>query len=107
MLRGLIDTTVKYPTSFGAWLLVLMEKVYNTNEIAIVGAEAYKKLNELIRFYIPHKVLMATTKENQDFPLLAQKNSNAKTLIFLCKNYECLQPVETIKELQTLAGQNN
>jgi uncharacterized protein len=107
MIRGLIDTTVKYPTSFGAWLLVLMEKVYNTNEIAIVGSEAYKKLNELIRFYIPHKVLMATIKENQDFPLLAQKNSNAKTLIFLCKNYECLQPVETIKELQTLAGQNN
>jgi uncharacterized protein len=42
MIRGLIDTTVKYPTSFGAWLLVLMEKVYNTNEIAIVGQRHIK-----------------------------------------------------------------
>jgi uncharacterized protein len=107
MVSGLMDTSVKYPTSFGAWLLVFMEKVYSTNEIAIVGVDALKKLKELIQLYIPHKVVMASTIENQEFPLLAQKNSNAKTLIFLCKNYECLQPVETIKQLQTLAGQNN
>jgi uncharacterized protein YyaL (SSP411 family) len=107
MIKGLLEMSVKYPTSFGVWLSVLMEKVYSTNEIAVVGKDAFKKLKALLHVYIPHKVVMSTKSENQEFPLLAQKNSYEQTRFFLCKNYECLQPVDTLKELQTLAGQNN
>ena len=42
---------------------------------------------------------MASDKENKDFPLLAGKSSNETTKIWLCKNFSCLAPFFSVKDL--------
>lgn len=107
MLSSFAEAAVKYPTSFGVWLLLLTEVVYGTNEIAVIGHEAKEKAEMLLKEYIPHKIIMAAAKEMSQFPLLKDKKCSEQTLFFLCKNYACRQPVNTIAELKHLINQNN
>lgn len=107
MAGSIASITIKYPTSFGVWLSLLHELTSGTNEIALVGEEAEKILPEILRIYLPYRVFMTSTKSDAGFPLIADKNFKGKTLIFLCRNYACQKPVETVKELETLINQNN
>ena len=107
MAESIASVTIKYPTSFGVWLSLIHELVSGTNEIALVGEEAEKILPDILRIYIPYRVFMTSTKSDAGFPLIADKNFKGKTLIFLCRNYACQKPVETVKELETLINQNN
>ena len=67
------------------------------NEIAIVGTRSEEFAKEVNTLFIPNKVMMASESANPDFPLLADKKAEGKTLIYLCKNYECQLPNETIE----------
>jgi uncharacterized protein YyaL (SSP411 family) len=102
LLASMGETILKFSTSFGVWLTLMQEMVYGTREIAVIGPEAKALSRDLLQLYNPHKVMMANASENDEWPLLRQKKVGAKTLIFLCENYACRQPVFTIGELQTL-----
>ncbi len=102
MLTSLGDIVMKYPTSFGIWLSMLFEVIYTTNEIAIIGHEYQQMLHQILKLYIPHKIIMAASDSQGDFPLLKDKFSGGKTLIFVCKNYACANPVNTIENFRTL-----
>ena len=102
LLLAMGEAAVKYPTSFGVWLAGLQELVWGTREIAVLGPGARELAPQVLRLYIPHKVVMASEAEREDWPLLREKNIGAKPLIFLCENYACRQPVFTIEELETL-----
>ncbi|RYY54588.1 MAG: thioredoxin domain-containing protein, partial [Chitinophagaceae bacterium] len=93
---------IKYPGSFGVWSTVLLEMVSGTSEIAVVGPGAGKLNQEILGVYLPHRVLMATEREREDFPLLAGKKAGEYGEIFLCKDFACLQPVMTTEALRTL-----
>ncbi|MGN6402375.1 MAG: thioredoxin domain-containing protein, partial [Flavisolibacter sp.] len=96
------EVIIKYPTSFGVWLSILFEIIKGTNEIAIVGNEWENYLEKILGGYIPHKLIMATAEPSKTYPLLADKAKNKETLIYLCRNYVCLHPVNSVKDLQGL-----
>jgi uncharacterized protein len=102
LLLAMGEAAIKYPTSFGVWLAGLQELVYGTKEIAVVGPGAHRLTLAVLRLYLPHKVVMASGMETEEWPLLREKKIGAKALIFLCENYACRQPVFTIEELETL-----
>jgi len=102
MVKAMGEVIVKYPTSFGVWLSLLFEITRGTNEIAIVGKQWENYLENLLRIFIPHKVVMASEKPVDSYPLLASKAEITDTLVYLCKNYACLQPVKTLPELRNL-----
>lgn len=104
---GMAEVAIKYPTSFGVWLSFLQELVYGTQEIAVVGDKALNLLPGIFNLYIPYRIFLVSGGANDEFPLLEGKYFNGKTLIFLCRNYECQKPLETVKELETLINQNN
>ena len=99
MLASLSDVIVRYPTSFGIWLNLLMEMTYGTDEIAVVGEDFSSLADEVLAEYIPHKVFMAAPKGIVELPLLAEKPSTNPPLIYLCKAYSCLKPVPHTSEL--------
>ena len=76
MLSSLGQTVTRYPTSFGCWNCLLLEMMAGTIEIAITGKNFETTHDELLRQYIPHKVLMASSIENEQFALLAGKPVN-------------------------------
>lgn len=102
MASSLSNAISKYPVSFGNWASLLLEITEGTQEIAIVGAEASVILKEVLAEYIPHRVVIATEREESNYPLLMDKQVLAKTSIFLCRNYTCLKPVFSVNELMLL-----
>jgi uncharacterized protein YyaL (SSP411 family) len=105
MVSSFANMAVKYPTSFGVWLSMVFQISFGTNEIAIVGSEFQPYLNEVLKLYIPHSIIMASGTEN-NFPLLKGKSSNFHTSIYLCRNYACQQPLNSVKEFENMVSSN-
>ncbi len=110
MINALGQTIVRYPTSFGYWAAGLLERTAGTVELAIVGKEPSKMHQDLLRFFIPHRVLMVSSGRDAEFPLLAGKRVSGPPEIFVCKDFACLQPVTSLEAVMSLinrAGQKN
>lgn len=110
MLGSLSHAIYRYPTSFGVWNSLLLQVVAGTQEIAVVGKGAGDIHIGLIKEYIPHRILMVATEEDNSFSLLSGKPSTQPPSIYLCRNFSCLKPVQTIKALMLLinnGGMNN
>jgi len=56
-------------------------------------------LSEVLSEFIPNKVLQSSTMVN-DWPLMQNKDFLEQSKIYLCRNYSCKQPVETLSDLQ-------
>jgi uncharacterized protein YyaL (SSP411 family) len=110
MVSSLGQAVVRYPTSFGCWAAQLLERTAGTVELAIVGRENEEMHRELLRIFIPHRVLMVFAGGDSPFPLLAGKEAAGPVEIFVCKDFACLQPVTSIKAVMSLinrAGDKN
>lgn len=95
------QTVVRYPGSFGVWATMIQALTYTIPEIAIIGGNFAMLREDVLRRFIPIHVLQSAPSgpTNQDFPLLAQKPDSTGTLIFLCQNYACQQPVNEVDAL--------
>jgi uncharacterized protein YyaL (SSP411 family) len=102
MLEGVLQVATRYPTSFGVWSGLLMEMVRGTQEIAIVGKGAGVIRGELSREYIPFAVVQWSESENGRHPLTSGKKGGEEALLYLCREYRCLKPVRTTRELMQL-----
>ena len=102
MARSIGDLPVRYPTSFGIWLSLIHEIIAGTKEISIVGDRMKEYLVELLSEYIPYKILMVSREGLEGYPMLAGKGQKGQTIIYLCTNYVCGQPVDSIKRLVRL-----
>ncbi len=107
MLISLGNAVVRYPTSFGVWASLLAETISSTVEIAIVGAKAGEMLKKVSEFYSPHKIIMTSKAEMDDFPLLRGKTGDAETLIYVCKDYACREPLNGPEKLFELLDKIN
>ena len=103
MIQSLKEAITRYPTSFGVWALAIQEMVEGVNEIAITGNEALDLAKEVNKLCIPNKVMQIAIKETEQFPLLQGKFTNKnETLIYLCRDYSCKNPVKSAEELKLL-----
>lgn len=102
MLARLSQTVVRYPTSFGVWGGELLQMVKGTREIAVVGKEYLSRMKDVLRHYIPYKVLLGADQNHPGIPLLEEREQPEKTLIYLCEDYHCIKPVNYIQEIINL-----
>ena len=99
LLAKMSESVQKYPSSFANWAKSLMNHVFPTLEIAVLGKDVNTIIEQFNQAYLPNKVLMASTEENSEFSLLAGKSVLIDTKIYLCQNYSCQLPVSSIDEL--------
>ncbi|MBO9593245.1 MAG: thioredoxin domain-containing protein [Niabella sp.] len=106
MIAQLSNAILKYPTSFGAWMLdfYLVQKGFK--EIVLLGKhkEAHRKLLSRL---LPNSIIMAATEADDRFPMLTGKEAGNPLLIYLCENYACQRPVQTLDELLPLINVND
>ena len=100
MLKRVRDAVEKYPSSFSRWaqaMALLTEPLY---EVAIVGPEALSMATDFQqRAFLPNSVIMAATKANEKYPLLAGRGTaDERTLIYVCQDFTCQMPVSSIPE---------
>ena len=102
IIRSMGNTIVRYPTSFGFWDCLMQEIVEGTNEIAIISTDFNRTLTEVLKKYIPHKIIMSGTDGSNSFPLLSGRENTGKVTVYLCRNYTCEKPVSSVSELLDL-----
>jgi len=102
MLSSMGHAITRYPTSFGCWNGLLLEMATGTIEVAITGKDFSLTHTELLTHFVPQKILMASSVENEQFALLAGKSIKTTPLIFICKNFSCLKPASSVAEAMGL-----
>lgn len=102
MLAGQSQTAVRYPTSFGVWAGLMLQQVKGTREIAVVGMDYKSRMLDTNKHYIPFKVLLGAERDQPEIPLLEQRERPGETLIYVCEDYHCIQPVNYIEEIINL-----
>jgi uncharacterized protein YyaL (SSP411 family) len=80
--------------------------VTGTNEIAIIGSEAQFLKEQMLQQYIPQRIVMSSSVSIPAYPLLAGKQGDEKTSIYLCRSYTCQRPVFSVNELMLLIDNN-
>jgi len=102
MVSFLADAIIKYPTSFGAWLSFFFEILSGTKEIAILGKDWENYLQKILGIYISHKLVQAAETPLSGYPLLSDKPVSSENRIYLCENYACRHPVNSVQEFVSL-----
>ncbi|MBI2731309.1 MAG: thioredoxin domain-containing protein [Sphingobacteriales bacterium] len=98
-LLTLLPAIIRHPGSFGVWGSLLIDLVIGVNEIAIVGNNFPVLRDAFLSHYCPNKILQSALIGSKDFPLLSKKETGTETLLYLCRNYACHQPVSTVNSL--------
>ena len=96
------QAVVRYPTSFGIWAGLMLQRVQGVKEIAVVGVDYQSKMVETGRHYIPFKVLLGAEKDRLGIPLLEHREERGKTWIYVCEDYHCIKPVRDMQEIFNL-----
>ena len=100
MLLSAGNRLLENPLPHARWGTLLLGEAYGWLEIAIAGPEACEKARKANSEFFGLHVLMATDTPNDEFPLLAHRwPADGSTLIYVCKDYACRQPVREVEEV--------
>ncbi|TSJ40669.1 thioredoxin domain-containing protein [Mucilaginibacter corticis] len=94
-LRNIMQHLAKYGSAYSNWSILLLEEVFGTFEVAIVGDDAEAYRTEMEKNYIPNKIILGGKKGS--LPLLRDKFSDS-TQVFICKDRTCGLPAANIEE---------
>ena len=86
-----------YPSGYSNWFDLIYSLKSNYYEVAVVGENAIEKVKKINSRYIPNKLIIGSTSEN-NLPLLRNRYIEGKTLIYVCVNKACKMPTENIEE---------
>ena len=99
MLNSMRDGVKRYPASFSRWAEALLEMDAGLNEIVIVGEGAVDAMASVMGRYWPNKLVMASEREDDNYPLLSKRTAGKRRNYFVCKDYACLYPVDNEEEM--------
>ena len=90
-----------YPSGYTNWFDLIYNFKSNYYEIAVVGENSIKQVEEINKKYIPNKLIIGSKSEN-NLPLLKNRYVEGKTLIYVCVNKACKMPTEDLDEALSL-----
>jgi len=101
LLASMGSSLIRYPGSFGVWVMALQHEIIGWQEWVITGQKASRFLPELARKFVPNKICQVMETNLLKFPLLTGKkipDDPAEVLFFQCKDYQCNEPVTSCEE---------
>lgn len=103
MLGFMYIAIEKYPGSFAYWGCVYNSQAAGIWEIALTGHSVSPVLKEILQEFIPNKVLQSAAATASDsLPLLKNKSMEARTHIYVCRDYTCQAPVFSLADFRTI-----
>jgi len=97
MLNNVKNDFQEYASGYSNWMQLHTNLSGNFYEIAVVGEKAKEKVKEINQKYIPNKLIAGGTIESKQ-PLLKNRYSKNKTLIYVCIDGTCKLPVSASKK---------
>ncbi len=100
MQHAINEAVQKHPTSFAVWACSYLNQAYGVNEITVTGTQIQPLISQVLRKFIPNRVLQASEVDNYDnFPMLKNKLNFGEPKIHLCREGVCYPPVDTVTSL--------
>ena len=97
MLNNVKNKIIQHGTKSSNWLLLYSNFISKFYEIAIIGDKAKYKTNKFNLKYIPN-IILAGSVAKSNLPLLKERYSKEKTLIYVCLKNTCQIPKEKVEE---------
>ncbi|ULC59392.1 thioredoxin domain-containing protein [Flaviramulus sp. BrNp1-15] len=97
MLNNVKPEMQEYPSGYSNWFDLMLNYTNPYYEVAIVGKEAKQKISDLNKNYIPNKLIVGSTSEN-NLPLLENRYNPNETFIYVCVNKACKLPVSEVSQ---------
>lgn len=96
MLKTLENSLTNYPNAFANWVILLQQITHGTQEVAILGTNATQWASEINQHYLPNTLIMATNTPNEHYNAFINRYQPNNTLLYICKNQNCLAPINTL-----------
>jgi uncharacterized protein YyaL (SSP411 family) len=106
MLNNIQDDISSYGSGYSNWGILFLSHVSKFNEVAIVGNSVDEKRRELLQHYLPDMIFAGSPKESE-LPLLKDRFTEGRTLIYVCENKACQLPVSEVKDALGLMQKND
>lgn len=100
MLAGIQAQVQSYPTSFAGWASLLLRESRPKEECVIIGQDAatyYLQLHNKIQS--PHVHYLVSNGEEEKIQGLKGKYRRGDTLVYVCRNFSCLEPLTDINQV--------
>ena len=99
MMKNVIGdiTENNQPNFYSNWCQFYIDLVKPPYEVAIVGADAADKRNQLAKSYISNALLLGG-KDEGTLTLLKDKLQDGETMIYVCQNKVCKFPVTEVEK---------
>ncbi len=103
--KKILLQSLEYLTNWGQLYCLFAKPIA---EVVLIGKDcASVGLEFTQQQYFPHKILLGSTAECEELPLLAQKTSlEAQTTIYVCFDKSCQLPVQQVTEAWKLIKEN-
>ncbi|QLH11313.1 thioredoxin domain-containing protein [Nitrosarchaeum sp. AC2] len=94
------------PFGFGYLLNTIYTFMQHPTEITIINFENSEICNFLYSKFLPESIMISINNKSQlerlsNFPFFAGKSYSDKTSVFVCKNFTCSLPLETISDIKS------
>ena len=97
MLNNMLSELESYGSGYSNWAMLYLHFISPFSEIAIVGKDVDEKKKEFNNYFLPN-VIFAGSKDESRLPLLQNRLKKDETLIYVCSNNTCKEPVKTVEE---------
>lgn len=97
MLNCVAQELKGYGPGYSNWGCLALHFIFPFKEIAIVGKNVNEMLLSLYKQGITNAIL-AVSANDSDLPLLQNRFDKQKTLIYVCEDQACKQPVASVEE---------
>ncbi|MFI5149339.1 MAG: thioredoxin domain-containing protein [Bacteroidia bacterium] len=94
----------QYGAGYSNWALLQLWISAPFYEIAIVGKAVEEKLRDFLPHYLPN-MIFAGSNHASSLPLLKDRYREKETLIYICRDQTCLEPVREVTQALALLQQ--
>lgn len=88
---------LEQPSGYSLFGKLISYEMFGFKEIVISGVSAEEEFNKLQQHYIPNSFMMKSDNNNNEY-LFKDRLNKDKTLIYICENNSCKQPLNNANE---------
>jgi len=103
-LKRIYPSLIKNPLFHTAWAKLTLSDAYPQQELVIIGPKAEALRQELEMHYLPGIVVSGGEKSGT-LSLFEYKYIEGRSLIYICRDKHCLEPVESTEQALSLINE--
>jgi uncharacterized protein len=97
MLSVVATDMKEYGSGYSNWAMLALYHAWPVRQVSVVGKNVEEKFTDLYRHGIPNAIF-ALSRRSSEIAMLKDKYMHGRTLIYVCSNDTCSEPVTRVKK---------